>query len=226
VTKGRSGLLFLVLLLAGPLARAQGTQTLEAALQLYSRGRQYQAAGQDAEAQKAFSSSLTAVETILAASPGRKDVVYLECWNLFRLGRHKDVVAVAEKALADSKDYRVAETLAESLYFLERDEEALRYFASYAETAPQEDERYSSAYYYAGECYMRLKKYEHADIAFSTAVSLEKGMYFWWYRLGSVKELLGQYKRAYESYGKALELKPGFSAAIDGRARVKAKAGL
>lgn len=226
MTKGRSGLLFLVLLLAGPLARAQGTQTLEAALQLYSRGRQYQAAGQDAEAQKAFSSSLTAVETILAASPGRKDVVYLECWNLFRLGRHKDVVAVAEKALADSKDYRVAETLAESLYFLERDEEALRYFASYAETAPQEDERYSSAYYYAGECYMRLKKYEHADIAFSTAVSLEKGMYFWWYRLGSVKELLGQYKRAYESYGKTLELKPGFSAAVDARARVKAKAGL
>jgi tetratricopeptide (TPR) repeat protein len=51
-------------------------------------------------------------------------------------------------------------------------------------------------------------------------------MYFWWYRLGSVKEYLGQYKRAYESYGKALELKPGFAAAVEGRSRVKAKAGL
>jgi tetratricopeptide (TPR) repeat protein len=227
VRKGRSGLFLIVLLLLGALgAGAQAPQTLDAALQLYSRGRQYQVSGHEGDAQKAFSSSLAIVDAMLAADPGRRDVVYLKCWNLFRLGRHKDVVAAAEKALALSADYRVTETLAESLYFLERDEEALRYFASYVGSAPPGDERFSSAYYYVGECYMRLKKYEHADIAFSTAISLEKGMYFWWYRLGSVKENLGQYKRAYESYGKALELRPGFAAAVEGRSRVKAKAGL
>ena len=219
------GVLLSVFLCAAPVW-AQGLQTLDTALKLYSQGRQYQVSGQGAEARKAFSSSLAVVEALLAADPARKDTIYLKCWNLFRLERHKEVVAIAEKALASSKDYRVAETLAESLYFLERDEEALKYFASYVEAAPMDDERLSSSYYFVGECYMRLKKYEHADIAFSTAVSLEKGMYYWWYRLGAVEEILGQYKRAYESYGKALELKKGFSAAVDGRARVKAKAGL
>jgi len=51
-------------------------------------------------------------------------------------------------------------------------------------------------------------------------------MYYWWYRLGAAKEILGQYRRAYESYGKSLELNPNFQFAKDGRARVKAKTGL
>ena len=224
--KGRNRRLIPILLLMGSLASAQGVQTLEAALRLYSRGRQYQSAGQEGEAQKAFSASLAVVDAILAADPSRKDITYLKCWNLFRLGRHKDVVASAEKALADFPDYRMAETLAESLYFLGRDEEALKYFASYIGSAPSEDERLSSAYYFVAECYMRLKKYEHADIALSMALSLEKGMYYWWYRMGAVKEYLGQYKRSYEAYGRTLELKPDFSAAVEGRSRVKAKSGL
>lgn len=206
---------------------AQGTSlSPEAALQLYSRGRQLQSAGKETEAGKAFAASLASVEAILAADPSRKDLIYLRCWNLFRLGRHQEVVAVAEKALASSKDYRVTETLAESLYFIGREEEALKRFASYFAAAPQGDERLSSAYYYVGECYLRLKKYEHADIAFSTAVSLEQGMYYWWYRLGTAKEFLARYKNAYEAFGRALQLKPGFQPAVDGRARVKAKAGL
>ena len=201
-------------------------QSADQALSLYTRGRQLQIQGKEAEAQKAFTSSLEAVQLILKAEPARRDIVYLLCWNLFRLGRHKDVVAAAEKALASGPDYRISETLAESLYFLGRTEEALAQFSLYVHEAPQGDERYSSAYYYIGECYMRLKKYEHADIAFSTATALEKGMYYWWYRLGSVQEILTQYKRAYASFGKALELNPGFKFAQEGRTRVKAKAGL
>ncbi|HEY9053804.1 MAG TPA: tetratricopeptide repeat protein [Rectinemataceae bacterium] len=202
------------------------SQSADQALSLYTRGRQLQIQGREAEAQKAFAASLEAVQAILKAEPSRKDVVYLLCWNLFRLGRHKDVVAAAEKTLASGPDYRISETMAESLYFLGRTEEALAQFSVYVHAAPQGDERYSSAYYYIGECYMRLKKFEHADIAFSTAVALEKGMYYWWYRLGSVQEILTQYRRAYASFGKALELNPGFKFAQEGRARVKAKAGL
>ncbi len=200
--------------------------TYQAASQLYQRGRQLQMSGREAEAGKVFASSLAMVEKLLPAEAANPDLVSLRCWDLFRLGRHKEVVAVAQKALQTMKDYRIIETMAESLYFLDRDEEALKSFAKYFELAPAHDDRMSSAYYYVGECYMRLKKYEHADIAFSTATSMEKGMYFWWYRLGGVKELLGQYKRAYGAYGTALELNPGFQAAKDGRGRVKAKAGL
>jgi len=183
-------------------------------------------AGKETEAKKVFASSLSTVEKALQSDPSNLDLVSLQCWNLFRLERHKEVVAIAQKVLQSAKDFRIMETLAESLYFLDRSEEALQYFANYVELAPPTDDRMSSAYYYVGECYMRLKKYEHADIAFSTAVSMEKNMYYWWYRLGAVKELLSQYKRAYESYGRALELNAGFTPAKEGRTRVKAKAGL
>ncbi|HWP68634.1 MAG TPA: tetratricopeptide repeat protein, partial [Rectinemataceae bacterium] len=198
----------------------------QVAFELYQRGRQLQMGGKEAEAGKAFVSSLAMVEKLIPADAANPDLISLQCWDLFRLGRHKDVAAIAQKALQTMKDYRIIETMAESLYFLGRSEEALKNFAKYFELAPPHDDRMSSAYYYVGECYARLKKYEHADIAFSTATSMEKGMYFWWYRLGGVKELLGQYKRAYGAYGTALELNPGFQAAKDGRGRVKAKAGL
>lgn len=204
----------------------QPAEAYQKALQAYQYGRQLQSAGKEADASKAFTASLAAVEKLLAAEPGKADYLSLQCWNLFRLGRHKDVAAAAQKALRTAKDFRIIETLAESLYFLERSDEALKHFANYFELAPANEERMSSAYYYVGECYMRLKKYEHADIAFSTATAMEKGMYYWWYRLGVAKENLGQYKRAYEMYGKALSLSPAFKFAKEGQARVKAKAGL
>ena len=207
-------------------AAAQPSDAYQKAFQSYQYGRQLQMGGKEADASKAFTASLAAVEKLLAAEPGKADYLSLQCWNLFRLGRHKDVVAAAQKALRTVKDYRIIETLAESLYFLERSDEALKHFANYFELAPAREERMSSAYYYVGECYMRLKKYEHADIAFSTATSMEKGMYYWWYRLGVAKENLGQYKRAYEMYGKALSLAPSFKYAKEGQARVKAKSGL
>ena len=198
----------------------------QSAYQLFLRGRQLQVAGRDAEAAKTFASSLQATEKLLAKEPSNLDYVSLQCWNLFRLNRHNDVVATAQKALRAAQDHRVIETLAESLYFLNRNEESLAYFIQYFRLAHEDDERMSSAYYYVGECYMRLKKYEHADIAFSTATAMEKNMYYWWYRLGAVKEILSQYRRAYDAYGRALQISPKFQYALDGRARVKAKAGL
>lgn len=223
--------LLLLVLVAQTPAQASARQattppSYQAAQALFQKGRQLQLAGKEPEAEKVFLSSLAMVEKLLAADASNSDLISLQCWDLFRLERHKEVVAVAQKALQTLKDYRIIETMAESLYFLNRDEEALRNFAKYIELAPPDDERLSSAYYYIGECYMRLKKYEHADIAFSTATSMEKGMYYWWYRLGYVKEVLGQYRKAYEAYGNSLALDAGFQYAKDGRSRVKAKAGL
>jgi len=226
--------LFLVLLLlcvqavSGQAGAAQAIApgSYQNAAQLYQRGRQLQMAGREADAKKVFGNSLSMVEKLIASDASNPDLVSLQCWNLFRLGRHKDVVATDQKARQTMKDFRIMETMAESLYFLDRGEEALKYFAKYIELAPPGDERMSSAYYYMGECYMKLKRYEHADIAFSTATSMERNMYYWWYRLGAAKEILGQYRRAYESYGKSLELNPNFQFAKDGRARVKAKTGL
>jgi tetratricopeptide (TPR) repeat protein len=116
--------------------------------------------------------------------------------------------------------------MAEALYFLGKNEEALSAFSRYFTLSPESDDRRSSAYYYVGEIYFRIKKYEHADIAFSTAVALEKNMYYWWYRLGIVKELLGQYRRAYEAFNASLALNSNFTPALDAKERVKAKSSL
>jgi tetratricopeptide (TPR) repeat protein len=116
--------------------------------------------------------------------------------------------------------------MAEALFFLNKNEEALSAFGRYFTIAPENDDRRSSAFYYVGEIYFRIKKYEHADIAFSTAVSMEKNMYYWWYRLGLVKEILGQYRRAYEAFNTSLSLKSNFKPALEARERVKAKSSL
>lgn len=203
-----------------------GAASFPSANQLYQRGRQLQLAGKEAEATKAFASSLALTQKLVAAEPGNLDYVSLHVWNLFRLGRHAEVVSLAQKTLVAARDYRIYETMGESLYFLDRNEDALEAFASYVELAPERDERMSSAYYFMGECLVRLKRYEHADIALSTATTMEKGMYYWWYRLGFVKELLGQYKKAYEAFGTSISLNAGFKPAQEARARVKAKAGL
>jgi tetratricopeptide (TPR) repeat protein len=226
----RVALAFMALLALVLRAGAQ-THSYSEAFQHYQRGRQLEQTGKPAEAAKAFALSLSLVENLLSAQPGNPDLVSLQAWNLFRLGRHKEVAAVAQKALAavrdpGSRDFRILETLAESEYFLGDSEEALKNFAAYMELAPPSDDRMSSAYYYVGECYLRLKKYEHADIAFSTATTMEKAMFYWWYRLGIAKENLSKYKQAYDSFGRALSLNSGFQIARDAQARVKAKAGL
>ncbi len=198
----------------------------QTAMQLFQRGRQLQLANKEAEAEKVFASSLSQTEKLLLAEPANSDYLALKAANLFRLKRYQDVVSLVQKNQDARQDYRVLETLAESLYFLGQNEEALKTFAHYVELAPPNDERMSSAYYYIGECYVRLKKYEHADIAFTTATAMEKQMYYWWYRLGYVKEMLGRYMKAYEAYGASLKLNPGFAPARDGQIRVKAKTGL
>ncbi|MCE5255213.1 MAG: tetratricopeptide repeat protein [Spirochaetaceae bacterium] len=205
---------------------SMATPSYQAAMQLYQKGRNLESAGRQTDAERSYNSSLVMVEKLLVLNPSNADLISLQCWNLFRLGRHKEVVVKAQKILQTIKDYRIVETMGESLYFLDQNEEALKAFASYIDQAPADDERISSAYYYMGECHIRLKQYEHADIAFSAAVTLEKGMYYWWYRLGWVKEMLGQYRKSYEAYGKALALNPNFQFAKDGRLRVKAKADL
>jgi tetratricopeptide (TPR) repeat protein len=178
------------------------------------------------ESQLAFQRSLAMTERLLTADPANSDLQTLKTWNLFRLHRYIDTVVYAQSVLNTKQDYRILETMAEALFFLGKNEEALAAFSRYFTLSPENDDRRSSAYYYVGEVYFRIKKYEHADIAFSTAVALEKNMYYWWYRLGLVKEILGQYRRAYEAFDASLALRSDFEPARSAKERVKAKSSL
>ncbi|MEN6383245.1 MAG: hypothetical protein ABFC86_08315 [Rectinema sp.] len=198
-----------------------------AALSLFWDGRRLEMAEtRKAESQLAFQRSLAMTERLLSKEPSNPDLQTLKTWTLFRLHRYVDTVVYAQSVLNTREDHRVLETMAEALFFLNKNEEALSAFGRYFTIAPENDDRRSSAFYYVGEIYFRIKKYEHADIAFSTAVSMEKNMYYWWYRLGLVKEILGQYRRAYEAFNTSLSLKSNFKPALEARERVKAKSSL
>jgi Tetratricopeptide repeat. len=206
---------------------AVAEDSYSAALSLFWDGRRLEMAEtRQADSQLAFQRSLVMAERLLAADAADEDLQTLKTWDLFRLHRYIDTVVYAQNVLNARQDYRILETMAEALFFLGKNEEALSAFSRYFTLSPENDDRRSSAYYYVGEIYFRIKKYEHADIAFSAAVALEKNMYYWYYRLGLVEEILGHYQQAYESFNSSLALNSKFQPAVEAKARVKAKSSL
>lgn len=196
------------------------------ALLLYRQGRDLETAGRTAEARARYFESIAVCEGELQKDPRRMEAFVVKCWSLFRLDRHQEVIDVGTAALKVQFDPRISEVMGESWFFLGKSDLALKSFARYLETAGENADRVPTAYFYMGETYLRLKKYAHADIAYSTAVIREPNMPRWWYRLGQTCESLGEWKRAFDAYGKALALSPSLAEAKDGRERVRAKAGM
>jgi tetratricopeptide (TPR) repeat protein len=202
------------------------TPTRPDALLIYRQGRDLETAGNQAEATAKYNQSVTICDQELAADPKRIEAYVVKCWSLFRLGKHQDVVTVGVAGLKVQFDPRISEVMGESYFYLGQNEAALRSFQKYFESATADADRLPTAYFYVGETYFRMKKYSHADIAYTTAVSREPSMPRWWYRLALTCENLGEWKRSYDAYLKALSLSPSMDDAAGGRDRVKAKAGL
>lgn len=116
-------------------------------------------------------------------------------------------------------DPRILETEGEAYFYLGQNAEAIKSFESYIVYAPNGN-KLSLAYYFLGEIYIRLKKFAHADIAFSTAVRFSPNNAVWWTRLGYVREQLGDMMYALQAYQRALELDKNSPDAQNGRKRV------
>ena len=194
------------------------------ALLLYRQGRDLESVGKTAEAAILYGQAIEICDTELAGDPKRMDAYAVKCWCLFRLNRHQDVVDIGGTALKSQFDARIAEVMGESYYYLGKNDLAIKSFQKYIESGQYTD-RLSTAYFYIGETYLRMKKWSHADIAYTTAVRREPSMSRWWYRLGQVCENLGDWQRAVDAYTKALSLSPGMQEASDGLVRTKAKLG-
>ena len=205
---------------------AQTAQAKPDALLLYRQGRDLETAGKTADAQAKYAESVTVCDQEIAADPRRIDAYVVKCWSLFRLGRHEDVIVAGQAALKIQFDARAAEVMGESYYHLGQMDNALKYLQRYVDAAGEGGDRVPTAYFYMGEAYLRLRKFAHADIAYSTAVKREPSMPRWWFRLGWACEQLQEWKRAYDAYAKALALNPAYQEAVDAQARVKPKAGL
>jgi cytochrome c-type biogenesis protein CcmH/NrfG len=73
-----------------------------------------------------------------------------------------------------------------------------------------------------GEIYIRQERFQHADIALTTAVRFEPGRETWWVRLGYAREQAGNNREALAAYEKALQLNAASVDAQRGRTRVLA----
>lgn len=141
-------------------------------------------------------------------------------WGLTRLGRYDDAVKYGEEAINWSRyDARVIENLGEAHYYLGNHDKSLNYFQQYVSLNPTGD-RIGQVYYYMGETYIRLGKYNHADIALSTAIYHVPSAARWWSRLGYAREGAEKFDSAREAYNQALVLQPSLQEARKGLDRI------
>lgn len=121
-----------------------------------------------------------------------------------------DVSTQAEKIFPN--DVRIIETKGEAYYQLREDEKALEYFSRYLTLSPTGSLR-SWVYYYVGVIYIRQNKLNKANIALSTALSLERDKQQWWLDLGSVYEKQNKIESAKEVYRTVLSINSSNSTA-------------
>lgn len=142
-------------------------------------------------------------------------------WSLVRLRRYEEARTYALTGRNLSRyDSRITEILGEIYYYQGRNNEALRQFQEYFNLAP-EGSRRAEAYYFTGELYIRLGKFQHADIAFSMAVYIYQRNAYWWTRLAYAREKAGETQSAISAYERALELNAQLADARSGLERVR-----
>ncbi len=163
-------------------------------------------------------------EQELKDNPNNIDSYCVLCWSLVR---NRQYAEGEERALEARKvgpsDVRLMEILAEAKYYQGKNNGAMEMFQTYIANAPSTAARIGNAYYYMGEIYIRLGKYQHADIAMTTAVHTEPQVDLWWTRCGYAREMAGSYTTALAAYSKALEINPSQADAARGKERVSAR---
>ena len=154
-------------------------------------------------------------------NPENLDSYAVLCWSLVANRQYSEADYWAEKGRLVSKyDPRLVEVQAEAKFYLSQNNAALSLFQEYISLIPQSGSRYGEAYYFMGEIYIRLGKFNHAEIAFTTAVKTEALKDYWWTRLGYSREMAANYSIALDAYEQALTLNPYQNDAKAGKERV------
>jgi tetratricopeptide (TPR) repeat protein len=157
----------------------------------------------------------------LKAMPYNGDSFTVFGWSLLRLGDYQGALTQAQLGLTRlPADARITEIAGEASYYLGRIEDALRYLEEYANLSPTGG-RIEKAYALMGECFIQLKEYNHADVAFSMALHLKESDDSWWARLGYAREMARDFAWSLDAYSNALRLNPGNADAQRGKKRVE-----
>ena len=143
-------------------------------------------------------------------------------WTMRRQGRYAEVITWGDRGLRIfPNEHRIVQIMGEAYFYLNDFERSLSFMQRYTNAMPQ-GERASVAYFFIGEIYRITRRFHHADIAYTTAVRFEPNLALWWYRLGSVREAVGDREPAREAYQQALRINPNHQASRNGIARLAA----
>ena len=171
-----------------------------------------------------YKESVQVCEEELKENPNRIDSYVVMCWSLVKNKQYAEAEQRATEGLQVSAyDLRLIEILGEARYYLGKNNGAMEQFQKYVANANDSSSRLGTAYYFMGEIYIRQARYQHADIALSSAVKKEPLYENWWIRLGYAREMAGNYLEALEAYDEALRLNSSSVDASRGRDRVKEK---
>jgi tetratricopeptide (TPR) repeat protein len=189
------------------------------ALWNYRTGRDLEGRNRASEADFFYNEAVRICNEEISRNAANKDTYTTLTWTLQRQRKYADVITWGERGLRLYADeYRIVETMGEAYFYLDNHDESLRFMQRYTNSDPL-GERISVAYFFIGEIYRYKGYFRHADIAYTTAVRLEGGVALWWYRLGSVREAVGDYSQAVTAYERALRLNPDYVEANAGLAR-------
>lgn len=190
------------------------------ALKSYRQGRNLEAVGRMEDAKVAYAEAIEICKQDLADNDKNMEAYTIYGWSLLRMGKNREAVDLCQEALKIANDYRIVETMAEGYFYLGNYKESLRHMERYVDAAPR-GERISTAYFFIGEIYRITRQYNRSDIAYTAAVHLEPAIALWWFRLGSVREEVGDKTVASDAYRRALNLRPDYKDATEGLKRVR-----
>ena len=121
-----------------------------------------------------YRESVMVCEEEIKENPNRVESYVVMCWALVKNKQYAEAEERATAGLAVSPyDLRLIEVLGEAKYFLGKNSGAMEQFQKYVASAPESGSRVGVAYYYMGEIFIRQARYQHADIALSSAQRLD-----------------------------------------------------
>lgn len=169
-----------------------------------------------------FQQAVTITLQELEENPSNLDAYTVLGWSLLALNRLDDALEYGRRGMQVSRfDHRIVHILGETNYRLGNYLEALQFFQDYAALAPA-GRQIDQVYYLMGEIFIRFEEYNHADIALTTAMTLNDTRPAWWARLGYAREMAGDTEGARTAYREALERNPNLPEARSGLDRVSA----
>jgi tetratricopeptide (TPR) repeat protein len=196
------------------------TQSVSA-MENYRLGRDLESLNRMSEANTHYNEAVRQCLEEVSGNAASRVTYTVLTWTLQRQRKYNEVVTWGERGLKLFPDeYRIMETMGEAFFYLEDFNRSLSYMQRYTNALPQGD-RASVAYFFSGEIYRLTQKYLHADIAYTTALRFEPNLALWWYRLGSVREEIGDKNSAIDAYQQALRINPNYNEARNGLTRLQ-----